>query len=526
MARLAAALTPPEDRALGPEILDLMRGALGLARALGDRHALLYVLQFGATVALLVPEQERFSTMVETMDLARELHQPLVLLTTLPAFITALLARGERARAEAELPAYDALLAEFPQPLHRLRRLLIASLMARLAGEHGAAERANRQAQALAQNAGSGPGRMLWLTHQVSIAQLLARPEPLIELMPTLLSEFEQMPSAIPYPAWLLVLAGRSESARERLRQTPLEPFESPAANLMELMGASEAAVLLGDRELGQRIYPLLARASDHQLFNLAPGALLGPVTRVLGDLARLIGRDADAAHHYADAIVFAEKLGSPSLLELYREARAALCVEQPAPPRAPHPPAASAEPASPAPSLARDRAALPVLRREAELWVLEAPSGAALRLRPSKGLDYLEKLLASPGRALHVLELAGIEHFTGDAGALLDPRAKLEYRRRLDDLGEALAEAERFGDADRARSAQQEIDALAEQLAHAVGLGGRDRRAASDVERARVNVQRRLKDAIARIAAADPALGRYLAASVQTGTYCVFQPL
>ena len=166
------------------------------------------------------------------------------------------------------------------------------------------------------------------------------------------------------------------------------------------------------------------------------------------------------------------------------------------------------------------------MLRREGELWVLEGSSGAPLRLRASKGLDYLEKLLASPGRSLHVLELAGIEHFTGDAGAVLDPRAKQEYRRRLDDLGEALCEAERFGDAARARSVQQEIDALAEQLAQAVGLGGRDRRAASDVERTRVNVQRRLKDAIARVAAADPALGRYLAATVQTGTYCVFRPL
>jgi hypothetical protein len=344
--------------------------------------------------------------------------------------------------------------------------------------------------------------------------------------MPTLLAEFELMPSAIPYPAWLLVLAGRSESARERLLQATLDPVEIPAANLMELMGASEAAVLLGDQEIARRIYPLLARASDRQLVNLAPGAVLGPSSRVLGDLARFIGRDADAARHYDDAIAFAEKLGSPPLLELYQKARAALCVEPPAPPAAPRPPAASAEPPSPAPSLARERPALPVLRREAELWVLEAPGGAALRLKPSKGLDYLEKLLERPGRALHVIELAGIEHFTGDAGALLDPRAKLEYRRRLDDLGEALAEAERFGDADRARSAQQEIDALAEQLAHAVGLGGRDRRAASDVERARVNVQRRLKDAIVRIAAVDPALGRYLAASVQTGTYCVFQPL
>ena len=108
----------------------------------------------------------------------------------------------------------------------------------------------------------------------------------------------------------------------------------------------------------------------------------------------------------------------------------------------------------------------------------------------------------------------------------MLDPRAKAEYRRRLDDLRRP---AGRGGALRRphagAAATRQEIDALAEQLAGAVGLGGRDRRAASDVERTRINVQRRLKDAIDRIAAADPALGRYLAAAVKTGTYCVLQP-
>jgi hypothetical protein len=541
MARLAAALTPPMDRTLGPEIIGLMRGALGLARELGDRHALLYVLQFGATVALLVPEQERFAIMAETMDLARELQQPLTLLTSLPAFITALLARGDRARAEAELPAYDALLAEFPQPLHRLRRLLVESLLATLAGEHAAAERAQGEALLCARHSPSGPGRLLWLTHRLAIAQLLARPDELGEHAATLLAVFEQVPSAIPYTAWLLIVDGRPEECRERLRQSNLEPLDIPSANLMDLMGAAEAAVLLDDRELGQRLYPVLTRAADRMLWNLAPGALLGPTARVLGDLAVCIGRDAEAAQHYADALAFAEKLRSPPLIELCRSRAASLAgrTTQPDAAVAPTTPPGSAAPSAadatapaltagplPQPAALPSGIAPPLLRREAELWVLEGPGDTVLRLRPSKGLDYLERLLASPGRSMHVLELAGIEHFTGDAGAVLDPRAKLEYRRRLDDLGEALAEAERFGDVERSRSAQQEIDALAEQLAQAVGLGGRDRRAASDVERARVNVQRRLKDAIARIAAADPALGRYLAASVQTGTYCVFRPL
>jgi len=37
--------------------------------------------------------------------------------------------------------------------------------------------------------------------------------------------------------------------------------------------------------------------------------------------------------------------------------------------------------------------------------------------------------------------------------------------------------------------------------------------------------VQRRLKEAIGRIAELDPALGRYLEQAVRTGTYCCFRP-
>jgi hypothetical protein len=57
------------------------------------------------------------------------------------------------------------------------------------------------------------------------------------------------------------------------------------------------------------------------------------------------------------------------------------------------------------------------------------------------------------------------------------------------------------------------------------VGLGGRDRRAASDLERARVSVTRTLRSAIASVREQHPELGAHLAASVRTGTYCRYAP-
>jgi hypothetical protein len=98
--------------------------------------------------------------------------------------------------------------------------------------------------------------------------------------------------------------------------------------------------------------------------------------------------------------------------------------------------------------------------------------------------------------------------------GRFLDPQAKKAFRQRLGDLREDLAEAEEWNDSDRAERARAEIDALTKALAEAVGLGGRDRRAASSSERARLNVTRAVRSAMARIVESPPGtrttLGRH----------------
>jgi hypothetical protein len=140
-----------------------------------------------------------------------------------------------------------------------------------------------------------------------------------------------------------------------------------------------------------------------------------------------------------------------------------------------------------------------------------------------------LARLIEARGRELHVVDLvvAGSGEMSrvdgGDAGALLDSRARAGYEARVRELRELLEEAESHRDEGRAERARAELDAIAAELSRAVGLGGRDRRAASAVERARVNVQRRLRDALDRIREHDPELGRHLALTVKTGTYCSY---
>src|SRR5215218_6007973 len=168
------------------------------------------------------------------------------------------------------------------------------------------------------------------------------------------------------------------------------------------------------------------------------------------------------------------------------------------------------------------------VLRLEGEYWSV-AFEGRTVRVRDLKGMRYLAQLLAHPGREFHVLDLVGAETgqpmALGDAGEVLDERAKTAYRRRLAEIDDDIEQARALEDHMREEQAGAERDFLVRELARAVGLGGRDRRAASASERARSGVTRALRQGIARIGEHHPELGEHLDHAVHTGTHCAYVP-
>jgi len=102
---------------------------------------------------------------------------------------------------------------------------------------------------------------------------------------------------------------------------------------------------------------------------------------------------------------------------------------------------------------------------------------------------------------------------------------AKRAYRARMLELREELEEAQQWNDDARAGRARDEIGALEAELSRAAGIGGRARRVGKAAERARVNVQRRMADALKRIAEVNAELGNHLEKAVRTGTYCSYSP-
>jgi non-specific serine/threonine protein kinase len=171
------------------------------------------------------------------------------------------------------------------------------------------------------------------------------------------------------------------------------------------------------------------------------------------------------------------------------------------------------------------------IFRQEGEYWSI-AWEGHVFRLGDAKGLHYIAQLLRNPRTEFHVLDLVrgsgseNEESGTRSQGLpLLDAQAKAAYKRRLDELREELEEAERFNDASRASRARAEIEALSEQLAAAIGLGGRERLSASNADRARQAVTKRIKAALDKIGTVSPALGEHLSLAIVTGYFCAYAP-
>jgi hypothetical protein len=312
--------------------------------------------------------------------------------------------------------------------------------------------------------------------------------------------------------------AGDVAAANEASARLMACAGDVPVSALQARAAAARARVLLATGAPGEAV-AVLEQAVDQ----LDARQLLWLHATLLLELARARQRAGDAAGATLDVKAAAAALAKLDVA--LAPADRALLERQ-----TPRPPGAHA-----------DRTA--VLARDGGWWVASC-AGVSARVQNSKGLGYLAELLAHPGTERHVLDLVdrvegvdggggagagggagGVDRRTlGDAGPELDSRARAAYRHRIEELRSAASDAIADGRLEAAEAAQAEIDEIAAQLASAFGLGGRDRRAASAAERARLNVTRALRASIARLRDALPA-AQVLDGRVRTGLYCAYEP-
>ena len=171
--------------------------------------------------------------------------------------------------------------------------------------------------------------------------------------------------------------------------------------------------------------------------------------------------------------------------------------------------------------------------RREADYWTITY-EGRVTRLKDTKGMSYIARLLGHPDDEFHSLDLIGggqtlgnqAPHAEGlgDAGEMLDSAAKADYLQPLKDLRAGLDEAEQSNDSGRAEKIREEIDLIEGQHSRhrltrsrpqsSVGIRALPaKRDPRDQSRAGPNCRGRCS------------ASRLLGTTIRTGNFCSYRP-
>jgi hypothetical protein len=555
MAQLAAERQPEPN--VQP-VLALARDAVAMARRVGEADALLRTLS-SASIAMSVfaDPAEGLSMDREALRLALSAGDLRLALRAHMHLSGRLLQVGDLRGAQAQIHAFNALL---PRALHERFRWLTAAHRLMVAIVEGRFEEAERLLAETTERLGDDEARGGALAAAPAFfCRISERYQDLPAVESRVRSAFGRLGHELADCVGEMLIAQLHGRAGDHLRASAqldavrAHPLYYSLEEPSWLVLLAEPCHLVGDRELAAELYPRLLSHAE-RLVSLLP-LTLGcepPYHQPLGLLAQVLGRHDDAVHHLTEAEAAATRAGMRGHFARLRyelagalllrgrtedRERAAalladahtLAIELGQAALAPLVAKRAAEASAvPRVSANADEAVPPFsLDREGDTWAITSGT-RMLRLRDSRGLQVLARLLASPRQEVHVLDLVSAQGEVvdlGDAGPMLDAAAITSYRQRVRELEEELADAERDGDLGRIHRARAELDVVADELARCAGLGGRQRRTGSAAERARTTVQKRLRAAIGRIAESFPELSRYLERTIRTGTFCVYRP-
>jgi hypothetical protein len=505
LARLAAAQQPARDPR---EPIALAHEALALLKGIDEPSTRLAVLHnaSGAMVDFSDPH-ERQGIDEEVARLAVSLGERAVHLRALGRLYHDHAERGDLAGAAVRLEDYEIAAQPWRQPHVRMPILLGRSCLALLRGRAEESAALVEQARELARRT-----RDPWLglavgMHEIASMRIRGRSEELVGRHGELRAMLDVFPDyAAGFDAMVAATRGDAEAARASLARLDREHVRVCMDTMLPTWVA-EAAVVTSEPAWGELAEEVLEPlAAEWISWSGIAFVVETPVARARALAARARGDAAGAGVFFAEAIADAARAGAEAVVERLRKEAGRI-------PDAPVDPVRG----------------LVTLTREGDYWAASG-LGRKVLLKDSRGMHMLASLVAAPGRELHALDLSRLGEDggaidAGDAGEVLDRRAREAYRTRLAELTRERENAEIHHDPGRVARVQAEIDALAGELSRGVGLGGRARRSGRAAERARVNVQRRLAEAIRRIEEAHGPLGAHLRKAVRTGAFCSYAP-
>ena len=261
---------------------------------------------------------------------------------------------------------------------------------------------------------------------------------------------------------------------------------------LLTLQCVAEGALAIADRAVLSAVVELLAPYSGRSVVNAGAVMWHGVTDDTLARAYALLGDPAAAERHRSAALATYERLGARWWGERLQRLL----------------------PASGPP--AEDVQVVHLHQQAGGLWLV-GREGATFVLPRMRGLTHLHALISSPDADLPALRLVGAEVVEQGELEVLDAESRRFLGSRLASLEAQLADHDRS-------DLREERDAIEAYLAGATALGGRRRVTGSNAERARVAVRKSIVAALARIAEADPWLGRHLHDRVRTGFECRYQ--
>ena len=479
--------------------------ATALATALTARHYVLWGSQDPA---------DALAAADEIVTAAQRAREPETELDGRVLRLTHLLELGDGPAAQRVLPELGRMADALRQPAARLAALSRRSTLATLTGDFASAIECARQAFETGQAAGLPDAGAVYWGQLFAIWLHADLPDDDEQWMERELRDLvARSYMSVAHAAALVQIEaahGAVEQARSRLDELATTGLESLRPDMLYLWALAELARAPG------RPGCVLLRAAHHAAVSCHRRLGARPMlAHTLRDYALLLRQRAGpddlpaASAALAEARAIAVECGMTKLL------------------------AALDQPDQPTSIL--------TLNREDDFWLISYGDALA-RVPDSLGLHYLDLLVRHPGRDLTALDLVRLAAATGPAAAsapddglhgasevpaepILDQQARTAYRQRLTELDEELAEAEQWHDTERASRLRAAKDFLVRELAAATGLGGRPRQLGSDSERARLNVTRAIRSAIARIRDRAPAAADYLDQAIRTGTRCSYSP-
>jgi tetratricopeptide (TPR) repeat protein len=303
-SRLAEALTFSPRRDEGAP---LSEQAIAMARRLGDRATLAYVLE-RAHWATWGPGNldQRLAVTAEISDLAEEAGEISGALQIRVWRLSHLLEMGDIGAVDAEYETCRGLADRLRQPYNLWQVATIEATLALLEGRFGEVEDLALQALAIGQEAENRNAVALCGVQILSLRREQGRLHELVEGMSDFVEQYPGIPGWRTGLAWVHTELGQEAETRRHFEHLAAGGFSDVPRDMFWLKSTTllaEVCAFLGDAERADMLYGMLLPYARRCIVDAPVAACSGSVARPLGLLAAALSRFDEAATQFERAI-------------------------------------------------------------------------------------------------------------------------------------------------------------------------------------------------------------------------------